>query len=135
MLAAEEIRKILDRWNDAWNAHDLDEVMGLFSDDVVFENWTGATARGREALRKAWEPWFRNHGDFRFITEDIFIDERQQKVLFQWVLEWPSPEKAFAGKREKRRGVDIMHFRNGKIFRKATYSKTTVEIEGQRVAL
>ena len=29
----------------AWNAHDLDGVMDLFHEGVVFENWTGGTAQ------------------------------------------------------------------------------------------
>jgi hypothetical protein len=34
-----------------------------------------------------------------------------------------------------RRGVDVMHFKDGKIIRKLTYSKTTLEIDAQRVRL
>ena len=93
------------------------------------------SGQGKEALRKAWEPWFQNHGGFRFDEEDTFIDEAEQKVLFQWTLDWPSVEKEYRGKAERRRGVDVMHFRGGKIIRKNTYSKTTLEIEGKRVKL
>lgn len=109
--------------------------MSLLGEDVVFENWTGAKVTGKEALRKAWAPWFANHGGFRFTTEDLFVDEKAQRVLFQWTLEWPSMEKGLQGKPERRRGVDVMHFRDGKIVRKYTYSKTTVEIGGNRVKL
>ena len=133
MLPRNEIKKLLEDWNQAWDRHDLEGVMGLFHEEIVFENWTGGTVQGKEALRQAWEPWFRNHGGFRFVGEDLFIDEAAQKVLYQWCLEWPSPEKGFEGKPEKRRGVDVIHFREGKIHRKFTYAKTTVEIGGKRV--
>jgi ketosteroid isomerase-like protein len=135
MLRGDQIRGALTDWNDAWNAHDLDKVMDLFHEDIVFENWTGALVQGKDALKMAWESWFCNHGGFRFITEDIFVDEKEQKVLFQWSLEWPSIEKGYKGREEKRRGVDVIHFRDGKISKKITYCKTTLEIEKQLVRL
>ncbi len=134
-LTKKEILDALTLWNQAWDAHDLDGVMALFHDDILFDNWTGGKAKGLEALRKAWDPWFKNHGGFRFTPEDTFIDADEQKVLYRWTLDWPSFEKGFGGKPETRRGVDVIHFQDGKIIQKLTYSKTTVEIDGQRVSL
>jgi len=134
-LPREEIKNAVRKWNLAWDRHDLEEVMDLFHDEVLFENWTGGKAYGKESLRKAWTPWFANHGGFRFAEEDIFIDEKEQKVLYRWQLEWPSLEKGYEGKPEKRRGVDVLHFQDGKIIKKLTYSKTTIEIDRERVPL
>ena len=134
-LSREEIKDALNQWNLAWNNHDLDGVMQLFHDEILFENWTGGKAKGKDALRKAWTPWFANHGGFRFIDEETFIDEKEQKVLYRWLLEWPSIEKGYEGKPEKRRGVDILHFQDGKITKKLTYSKTTIDIDGEKVQL
>lgn len=135
MLDREETIAALSRWNDAWNDHDLDRVMELLHDEVEFENWTGGRVAGKEALRKAWAPWFANHGGFRFTTEDLFVDEKAGKVLFRWTLDWPSGEKDREGQPERRRGVDVMRFRDGRIVEKYTYSKTTLEIGGSRVKL
>ncbi len=135
MLKREEIKEKLSRWNKGWDDHDLDAVMDLFHEDVIFENWTGALAKGKEALRKAWEPWFKNHGGFHFSEEDTFIDESAQKALYRWRLDWQSAEKGWEGKPEARRGVDVIHFEGGKIIRKYTYCKTTVEIGGNKVRL
>lgn len=135
VLSRDEIRDALNAWNEAWNRHDLDEVMDLFHDDILFENWTGGQAQGRNALRKAWVPWFANHGGFRFTEEETFIDEKEQKVLFRWLLEWPSSEKGHKGKLEKRRGVDVIHIKDGKIIQKLTYSKTTINIDGKTFSL
>ena len=129
------IKKTITEWNQAWNRHDLEAVMDLFHEDILFENWTGAKVLGKEALRNAWRPWFENHGDFRFTEEDTFIDESEQKVLYRWRLEWPSFEKGFEGLLEQRRGVDIIHFKDGKIIKKLTYSKTTLQLGEQRVRL
>jgi len=109
--------------------------MELFHDEILFENWTGGKAKGKEALRQASTSWFKNHGGFRFTEEETFIDETAQKVLYRWQLDWPSFEKGYEGRPEMRRGVDVLHFRNGKIIQKLTYSKTTVEIDRQRVRL
>lgn len=133
-LSRQQIQRALDDWNLAWARYDLDGVMALMHDDVLFDNWTGGKARGREALRKAWRPWF-DQGGFRFIEQELFIDEEQQKVLFRWDLEWPCPEKGFEGKTERRSGVDVIHLQDGKIIQKLTFSKTTIEIDGVRKAL
>lgn len=135
VLSREDIKRVLNRWNLAWDKHDLDGVMDLFHDDVLFDNWTGGQVKGKENLRKAWAPWFANHGGFRFIEEGTFIDEHEQKVLYRWQLDWPSFERGYEGRSEMRRGVDVLHFRDGKIIKKLTYSKTTVEIDGERVRL
>ncbi len=135
MLSRDDIKKALTKWNLVWDNHDLDGVMELFHDDVLFENWTGGRAKGKENLRKAWAAWFENHDGFRFTEEETFIDAEQQKALYRWQLDWPSLEKGLEGRPEKRRGVDVLHFRDGKIIQKLTYSKTTIEIDGQRVPL
>ena len=135
MLTKEEIKKALKEWNLSWDSHDLEGVLKLMHDEVLFENWTGGKAIGKETLRKAWAPWFTNHGGFRFIEEETFIDEEEQKVLFRWQLVWPSLERGYEGKPEKRRGVDVLHFQDGKIIKKLTYSKTTVEIDGEKFPL
>ena len=134
-LSRPEIEQALRQWQRAWDEYDLDGVMELFHDDVLFENWTGGRARGKDTLRRAWTPWFAEHGGFRFTEEETFIDEAAQKVLYRWELEWPSLEKGYEGKLERRRGVDVIHFQDGKIICKLTYSKTSVEIDGERVRL
>jgi uncharacterized protein (TIGR02246 family) len=77
MLSRNEIKEALTRWNQAWDEHDLDGVMELFHEDVLFENWTGAKVQGKQALHQAWKPWFKNHRGFRFAGEDLFIDETE----------------------------------------------------------
>ena len=134
-LSRKQIETALKEWHRAWDNHDLDGVMALFHDEVTFDNWTGGIARGKAALEKAWAPWFAHHGGFRFVAEETFIDEETQKVLYRRLLEWPSFEKGLEGKPEKRRGVDVIHFKDGKIINKLTYSKTTLEIDGKRYAL
>jgi ketosteroid isomerase-like protein len=135
MLSRKEIKELLARWERAWNEHNLDEVMNAFHDEVLFENWTGRKIKGKLNLRRVWAPWFENHGGFRFIEEETFIDEPQQKALFRWQLEWPSSEKGYEGRTERRQGVDVLHFQDGTIIQKLTFSKTIIEIDGKKVQL
>ena len=135
MLSRKEIEQSLRKWNQAWSNYDLEGVMELFHEEILFENWTGAKTKGKNALRQAWADWFANHGGFRFTEEETFIDEAQQKVLYRWQLDWPSFERGYEGKPETRRGVDVIHFKDGKIIKKLTYSKTTLLIDGKRVGL
>lgn len=51
-MTREEIASTLDGWLEAWNRHDLDGVLALFSDDAVFETWAGIRIEGRENIRK-----------------------------------------------------------------------------------
>jgi len=134
-LSQKKIRTLLKTWNLAWEKYDLDRVMALFHDDIFFENWTGAYVKGKKALRSAWEPWFSNHGNFRFLEEETFIDELHQKALYRWILEWPSSEPGFEDKPEIRKGVDVIHFKDGKIINKLTYTKTSIEIDNKRMPL
>ena len=135
VLKREEIISSMVEWEKHWNEHDIYGVMDLFHEEVVFEHWHGGRVQGKLNLFQSWAPWFNNHGGFRFTTEDLFADEKVQKVLYRWQLEWPSLEKGFEGKPEKRRGVDVIQFQDGKIIQKLTYSKTAVEINGVKIRL
>jgi ketosteroid isomerase-like protein len=133
-LSREDILRSFAVWNQAWANYDLEGVMALMHDDVRFVNWTGGQAVGKQALASAWKEWFAG-GGFRFIEEELFVDEQDQKILFRWVLEWPCAFKGHEGKLERRKGVDVIHLQDGKIINKLTFSQTTIEIDGQRHAL
>ena len=131
-MTREEIASALEGWLSAWDRYDLDRVVALFSDDAVFETWSGMRIKGRENIRKAWEEWF-EAGGFRFVSEDVVIDEDRQIVVFPWVYEGLA--KCFGGKKEKRRGIDLIRFEGGLITVKITYTKTSLEVEGRRITL
>ena len=134
-LTRDEISKALAEMNEAFNAHDLKGVLERLHEEIYFENWTGGSVKGIESLKTAWAPWFKAHGGFRFTHEDTLIDEAEQKAVTRWRLDWPSTEAGYEGLHETRRGVDVIRFEDGKVIEKLSYSKTTVEIEGNRVRL
>ena len=134
-LSREEMQKNFASWLIAWDNYDLEGVLDWMHDDVVFENWDGKVVTGKSDLQKAWLPWFIFNGNFKFYNEDVFIDEEKQKLSFQWRLEWPSPEKNYKGLPEIRRGVDVIHFLQGKIIKKYSFSKTIIQIDNKLVLL
>ena len=134
-LSKDEILAKFSTWLTAWDCYDLNTIMDLLHDDIIFENWDGTSISGKKALKRAWAHWFLNHGNFKFHNEDIFIDEQEQKLLFRWRLDWPSLETNFKGKQEIRRGIDIIHFVDGKIKLKLSYSKTELIIDSKSIAL
>jgi ketosteroid isomerase-like protein len=60
--ATTETLATIDRFNDAFNRHDVDGVMALMTDDVIFENTSpppdGERLEGQAAVRTFWETFF-----------------------------------------------------------------------------
>lgn len=114
----------LERWTldftEAFNAEDLDRVMSYFSEDAVYDQFDGRTARGAGEIRAAFEPQFRgDYGTMRFRGEDCFVDAQARKALVSWTCTLETP-RGPAGWR----GLDILHFDpRGRITLKATYAK------------
>ncbi len=68
-------------WVQAWNAHDLDEVLSHFADDVIFTSPVAAqllddsdgVIRGKAALRNYWSEGLRRIPDLRFEVVDVYV--------------------------------------------------------------
>jgi hypothetical protein len=68
------------RWLAAWNAHDLDAVLALFHDDVVFTSPLAAKVvpasegvlRGKEALRAYWSAALARVPDLHFELTTLY---------------------------------------------------------------
>jgi hypothetical protein len=57
--SAAELERVIQRYNDAWNAHDLDAIVSMHAPDMTFENHTaGESAQGeqvRQHIAKIFE--------------------------------------------------------------------------------
>ena len=134
-MKGDGMREALERWLDAWDRHDLDGVAALFADEAVFESWAGVRIVGRERIREAWRAWFAAEPPFRFERESLLVDEAAGEALYAWRYEGP-PLGGPAGTRlERRRGIDLIRFRDGFITEKITYTKTVLERDGDRIEL
>lgn len=110
----------VDKFNAAFNFHDIDGIMALMTDDVVFENTRpapdGERFEGQEKVRAFWVQMFERSPYAKFETEDIFAEK--DRCVVRWVYHWVKD-----GKPGHIRGVDIFRVRDGKISEKFSYVK------------
>jgi uncharacterized protein (TIGR02246 family) len=117
--AAAELRELALRFTEAFNRDDLDAVMGFFTEDSIYDEVNGARSRGKAAIRAAFEPQFRgDYGVIRFLTEDVIVDAEAGKALVRWECRVERD-----GRRRSWRGLDVLHFRDGRVVEKHTYGK------------
>ena len=111
-------RLVLD-FTDCFNRDDLDGVMAYFADDAIYDEFNGARSQGKAAIRAAFEPQFRgDFGTIRFLQEDLILDPDTGKALISWTCTLDRADSHTAW-----RGLDILHFRGGKLTVKQTYAK------------
>ena len=124
------LEDLVIRFTDAFNRDDLDGVMSFMADDAVYEEFDGTINRGSAAIRAAFVPQFRgDFGTIRFIAEDLFVDATAGKALIRWLCTLET-KRGPAGWR----GLDILHFENGRITQKLTYAKAKTLLLGEAPA-
>jgi ketosteroid isomerase-like protein len=107
-------RELIERYNDAWNAHDLDAIHSMHDADIVFHNHTAdERAEGADAVREHIGEIFRNHPTLRFTTRSLHCGADFA------VCEWTASTGA-----KEWDGVDVFPLRDGKIARKDVYSSS-----------
>jgi len=71
--APHALEQAIARYNNAWNAHDLDAIMAMHAPDMVFENHTaGEVAVGDEA-REHIDKIFHTWPDIEFSTRRLYV--------------------------------------------------------------
>ena len=110
-------RDLIERYNDAWNRHDVDAIVAMHAPGMVFENHTaGERAEGDEvaahiaAIFAAWP-------DMGFAARRLYATEELA------VCEWTATATHTAsGRRVEWAGVDVFPLEGGLIKRKDVYS-------------
>jgi uncharacterized protein (TIGR02246 family) len=106
------VRDLIERYNGAWNAQDLDTIHALHHPDIVFHNHTAdEKAEGADAVREHIAAIFRNNPDLRFTTRSLSVGDDFA------VCEWTARARGVEWD-----GVDVFPIRNGLIARKDVYS-------------
>ena len=108
--------EVIERYDAAWNAHDLDTILALHSPGMVFENHTaGERAEGDEVgphIAQIFENW-----------PDLSFRGRRQLVRDELVVsEWTASATDGEGRSLEWDGVDIFSFEDGLVSRKDVYS-------------
>jgi ketosteroid isomerase-like protein len=115
----EDLIELTRRFADAFNRDDLDAVMAFFADDCVYEEFNGKRNTGKAVIRAAFEPQFTGaFGPMRFFDEDLFVDEKSGKVMASWRC-----TLTIKGEATSWRGLDLLHFVDGRLAAKLTYAK------------
>lgn len=125
---SESLRNTIDRYNAAWNAHDVAAIVAMHAPDMVFENHTaGESATGTavgEHISSIFETW----PDIEFQTRRLYI--RDDLVVQEWTARATHASRMQrgelvaepTGRHVEWRGCDVIPFEDGLVKRKDVYS-------------
>jgi uncharacterized protein (TIGR02246 family) len=108
------VRDLIERYNAAWNAQDVEAIDALHDPEIVFHNHTAdECAEGAAAVREHIEQIFRNNPTLRFATRSLRVGD--DFAVCEWTASTGSQEWD---------GVDVFPLRDGLILRKDVYSSS-----------
>ena len=111
-----ELERTIERYNEAWNAHDVEEIVRHHAPGMVFENHTAAErVEGDDVgphIARIFESW----PDLAFRGRRLYA--RDGLV----VSEWTATATDRDGRRLEWDGIDVFPFEGGLILRKDVYS-------------
>jgi steroid delta-isomerase-like uncharacterized protein len=124
-----ELQQFIDRYNDAWNAHDVEAIVAMHTEDSVFENHTtGDVNVGRAAIGTAISGIFAVFPDLSFetrrqyIREDLVVQEWTARGTHQGKMTRSGIDVEPTGQLVEYRGMDVIPIRDGLVARKDVYS-------------
>ena len=110
----------VERFNEAFNRHDVEAVMAAMTDDCLFDSTPppdGQRYEGQAAVRAAWQEFFDASPTAVFEAEEIFA--AGDRCVVRWLYRWTDAD----GKPGHVRGVDLFRIRDGKVAEKLAYVK------------
>lgn len=124
----EALTAAIDRYNAAWNSHDVDAAMAMHAPDMVFQNHTAGEVAEGEAVRDHIAGIFAAWPDIEFATRRLYV--REGLVVQEWTatathsdtLRRGEIEAPPTGRRIIWDGLDVIPFEDGLIKRKDVYS-------------
>jgi len=119
---SEQTRSLIERHDDAWNAQDVEALVELYADDVVFQNHTAGepAVAGRAAVIEHIARIFERWPDMRFTSRRLYLADGF--CTSEWTATATSPD----GRQIEWDGVDVMPIRDGAIARKDVYSTSHI---------
>jgi steroid delta-isomerase-like uncharacterized protein len=124
----EALEAAIARYNDAWNAHDLDAIMAMHAPDMVFENHTAHESAQGEEVRGHIGSIFETWPDIRFEGRRTYA--REGLVVQEWTATATHANRMTrgdlvaepTGKTISWVGLDVIPFEDGLVKRKDVYS-------------
>jgi steroid delta-isomerase-like uncharacterized protein len=122
------LQAVIDRYNAAWNAHDVDAIVALHAPDMVFENHTAGERAQGEAVRAHVAAIFAAWPDIAFATRRLYV--RDDLVVQEWTATATHTSELRrgdivappSGRRIEWKGMDVIPFQDGLVARKDVYS-------------
>jgi steroid delta-isomerase-like uncharacterized protein len=126
--SAADLERAIHRYNEAWNAHDLDAIVSMHAADMVFENHTAGESAQGEEVRRHIASIFETWPDISFATRRLYV--RDGLVAQEWTATATHQHTMRrgdlvaepTGTRIEWRGMDLIPFENGLVKRKDVYS-------------
>ncbi len=124
----EALRQAIERYNEAWNDHDLDAIMAMHAPDMIFDNHTAGESAEGEAVRAHIGSIFATWPDIEFKTRRLYV--RQALVVQEWTAVATHAKTMRrgdlvaepTGERVEWDGLDVIPFEDGLVKRKDVYS-------------
>jgi steroid delta-isomerase-like uncharacterized protein len=119
--AAADNTAVAQAWIEAWNSHDPDKVVALFTDNAVIEDVTlGAVSQGLGAIRDFAAGVFTTFPDIHFDLVDSTLKGGHGTI--EWVFSGTDTGGfGGTGNRFSVRGVTVMDVRGTKLSRETDY--------------
>jgi ketosteroid isomerase-like protein len=115
--AADALEATIERYNDAWNAHDVEAIVAFHAPGMVFENHTAGERVEGDAVGPHIAGIFERNPDLRFMGRRLYA--RDGLVVSEWTA-----TTTRAGRRVEWDGIDVFPFEGGLILRKDVYSSS-----------
>ena len=124
-----ELQEFIDRYNAAWNEHDVETIVSMHTEDSVFENHvTGDVNIGREQIGRAVAGIFSVFPDLTFETrrayvrDDLVVQEWTARGTHEGTMTRSGMEVPPTGRKVDYKGMDVIPVRDGLVARKDVYS-------------
>jgi steroid delta-isomerase-like uncharacterized protein len=128
-VEGDELQAFIDRYNAAWNAHDVEAIVSMHTEDSVFENHvTGDVNVGRDAIGRAVSGIFAVFPDLNFETrraylrDDLVVQEWTARGTHEGAMTRSGIEVPATGRKVEYKGMDVIPIRDGLVARKDVYS-------------
>ena len=112
-----------EKWIAAWNSHNVESVIPLFTDDVLYEDVSfEAVNHGSTELRKFAAFFFDAVPDLKLELANSSINQGHGTI--EWIFSGTDKGVYKTGKKFNVRGVTVIDVRDGKISRNLDYYDT-----------
>jgi steroid delta-isomerase-like uncharacterized protein len=111
---------LAEKWIAAWNSHDPEKMVPLFTDDVVYEDVAfGEMSHGSAELRKFFLSELEGVPDLELKLQGANLQGGHGTI--EWIFSGTDKGVYKTGKKFSVRGISVIEMRGGKISRNLDY--------------